>query len=324
MLGKLREQLRRRLHREKVSPDPQSPDNALQVSDTGQFQRLASSIRSLLQKSKAKSNGDSVLAQQQETQQQETQQLEIEGLLDRLPDEDMQNIDRNLSSRRLDRMQQLFQKFSQNAKPDDAQRVDRNLDKMDRGIVHKIWPNVQALAQMMRDPRVAWASKALAIGALVYLISPLDAVPDVIPVAGLTDDVALIVAVASALARELDRYRANANGAPSEPSSPDTDSATTAAAKTSPTQKTVAKSSSSKPSSSKPSSSKPSSSKPNLNQTSWAQGIANFAKRGFVGVAEDLADVEIRKHNRIVRITLLGSIAAAVLGIIFELVVKQI
>jgi|GEM_PF-2045764 len=309
MLGKLREQLRRRLRQENASPDPHSSDNALQVSDTGQFQRLASSLRSLLQNSKAKGNGDSAPAQQ----------LEIEGLLDQLPDEDMQKIDRNLSGRRLDRMQQLFQKFSQNAKPDDTERVDRNLDKMDRGIVHKIWPNVQALAQMMRDPRVAWASKALAIGALVYLISPLDAVPDVIPVAGLTDDVALIVAVASALARELDRYRANADGAQSEPSSPDAAAATTAATKTAPTQTTAATSSSSKSASAKTASSKTTSSK-----TSLMQGIANFARRGFVGVAEDLADVEIRKHNRIVRITLLGSIAAAVLGIIFELIVKQI
>ena len=45
----------------------------------------------------------------------------------------------------------------------------------------------------------AWA-KATIYGALGYLISPLDAVPDFIPVAGYTDDIGVLIAAAAAVA----------------------------------------------------------------------------------------------------------------------------
>jgi uncharacterized membrane protein YkvA (DUF1232 family) len=45
----------------------------------------------------------------------------------------------------------------------------------------------------------AWA-KGIIIGALGYLISPLDAIPDAIPVFGLTDDIGVLAAAAAAIA----------------------------------------------------------------------------------------------------------------------------
>ena len=46
----------------------------------------------------------------------------------------------------------------------------------------------------------------MAAGSLLYLVSPLDAVPDVIPVGGLLDDVAVILFVARMLADPLKNY----------------------------------------------------------------------------------------------------------------------
>lgn len=46
---------------------------------------------------------------------------------------------------------------------------------------------------MQEDKAPAWA-RAVALGALGYLISPLDGVPDVIPMVGLADDAAVIAA----------------------------------------------------------------------------------------------------------------------------------
>ena len=43
--------------------------------------------------------------------------------------------------------------------------------------------------------------KAIAIGALLYLIFPLDAIPDIIPALGLTDDVAVITVAISNLTK---------------------------------------------------------------------------------------------------------------------------
>ena len=45
------------------------------------------------------------------------------------------------------------------------------------------------------------------IGAVLYFVSPLDAIPDFIPVVGLADDVAVIAAVVRSIRGDLDRFR---------------------------------------------------------------------------------------------------------------------
>jgi uncharacterized membrane protein YkvA (DUF1232 family) len=55
-----------------------------------------------------------------------------------------------------------------------------------------------------RDQRVSWAAKAVAAGTVVYVVSPIDLVPDFIPGLGQLDDVFLI-------ARAL-RFLANSAG----------------------------------------------------------------------------------------------------------------
>ena len=57
-------------------------------------------------------------------------------------------------------------------------------------------PNLTVLLfRLLRDPRVALRRKVVAAGAAVYVVSPIDLIPDFIPVAGQVDD-ALIVALA--------------------------------------------------------------------------------------------------------------------------------
>ena len=145
-------------------------------------------------------------------------------------------------------IERRFEIFARNAKPEDIGKIIRRLPDMNRGPIREIWPKVRSLLEMIRDPSAAWTAKALAIGALIYLISPLDAIPDFIPFAGLVDDAALIVAVVATLARELDRY---------------------------------------------------------MRQSMQAS----------IETAERLAEIEVQKYNRIVRITLLGSIATALITI---------
>jgi uncharacterized membrane protein YkvA (DUF1232 family) len=47
----------------------------------------------------------------------------------------------------------------------------------------------------LESPKVSLKDKAYIIGALGYLISPLDVVPDAIPIAGLGDDLAVLIFV---------------------------------------------------------------------------------------------------------------------------------
>ena len=87
-----------------------------------------------------------------------------------------------------------------------VERISSDLDSMRRGPVRQVWQKVQQLWELIRDPDAATSAKALAIAALIYLISPIDLVPDPIPVAGLTDDVAVIVATVANLADALRKY----------------------------------------------------------------------------------------------------------------------
>ncbi|WP_173824974.1 MULTISPECIES: YkvA family protein [unclassified Prevotella] len=47
----------------------------------------------------------------------------------------------------------------------------------------------------LQSDKVSTANKALIIGALGYMISPLDGIPDAIPIVGLTDDLAVLLYV---------------------------------------------------------------------------------------------------------------------------------
>lgn len=49
------------------------------------------------------------------------------------------------------------------------------------------------LWRLARDRRVPWHAKLVAVGAMVYVVSPIDVIPDVIPGVGRLDDLYLLV-----------------------------------------------------------------------------------------------------------------------------------
>jgi uncharacterized membrane protein YkvA (DUF1232 family) len=52
--------------------------------------------------------------------------------------------------------------------------------------------DVRALALAVRDPRVPWYAKALAAATVAYALSPIDLIPDFVPVLGYLDDLILV------------------------------------------------------------------------------------------------------------------------------------
>jgi uncharacterized membrane protein YkvA (DUF1232 family) len=52
--------------------------------------------------------------------------------------------------------------------------------------------DVHALYLAARDPRVPWAAKALAACVAAYALSPIDLIPDMIPVLGQLDDLVIV------------------------------------------------------------------------------------------------------------------------------------
>ncbi len=51
-----------------------------------------------------------------------------------------------------------------------------------------------ALALAMKDPRVPWYARVLAAAVLAYALSPVDLIPDFIPVVGCLDDLVIVPA----------------------------------------------------------------------------------------------------------------------------------
>lgn len=53
---------------------------------------------------------------------------------------------------------------------------------------------------------IPWKSMLLLLGAIIYFINPLDLIPDLVPIAGLTDDFAILVWVYNSLEGEIDKF----------------------------------------------------------------------------------------------------------------------
>jgi uncharacterized membrane protein YkvA (DUF1232 family) len=67
--------------------------------------------------------------------------------------------------------------------------------------------SVVALWYFMTESPASIAEKAFAIGALVYFVSPVDALPDTIPFVGFLDDAGVIAAVVGYYGSKIDPYR---------------------------------------------------------------------------------------------------------------------
>lgn len=63
-----------------------------------------------------------------------------------------------------------------------------------------------ALYNYMKDEKVQWYRKTIVAAALIYFISPIDAVPDITPLVGYLDDLGVITALVKYLGHELTPY----------------------------------------------------------------------------------------------------------------------
>jgi uncharacterized membrane protein YkvA (DUF1232 family) len=62
------------------------------------------------------------------------------------------------------------------------------------------------LPAYLKDPSISLLKKVAIAAALLYVISPADALPDVIPIVGWLDDMGVLGILITSLMRELDGY----------------------------------------------------------------------------------------------------------------------
>jgi uncharacterized membrane protein YkvA (DUF1232 family) len=84
------------------------------------------------------------------------------------------------------------------------ENLDQKLQSLRGGI--RLAKHVLALFRYMTDEAVPWYKKSIVVAALVYFITPFDAIPDLLPLVGYLDDFGVIAAVLAFLGKEIQPY----------------------------------------------------------------------------------------------------------------------
>lgn len=101
---------------------------------------------------------------------------------------------------------------------DDVRKVvDREGDIKDKvtgsDLLHRFYEDVVLLIAMTRDywngvyRRIPWWVIAAVVFALLYVLNPLDLIPDIIPVLGLTDDAAVLALCLAMTEKDILKYQ---------------------------------------------------------------------------------------------------------------------
>lgn len=115
--------------------------------------------------------------------------------------------------------QELFERAKNVSREDEKvvveelpEKVAKVLDSVNQRlpIVKNLLGKVKMLYAMLRDKEfaMAWSSKTMVIAGLLYFISPIDLLPDYIPILGYIDDAFVMSVVMNAMASEIERYKA--------------------------------------------------------------------------------------------------------------------
>ncbi|MBU2914535.1 MULTISPECIES: YkvA family protein [Reichenbachiella] len=83
-----------------------------------------------------------------------------------------------------------------------------NSDKI-ANLVDKVGVFLRMIKAQVRGhySELPWRTMLLAVGALLYFITPLDMIPDFIPALGLTDDLAIIFWVYNSIKEDIEQFR---------------------------------------------------------------------------------------------------------------------
>jgi len=93
-------------------------------------------------------------------------------------------------------------KLGNSATEKEVAELDEKLPAMKKGVIAKAWDKVLFLWEKIKSPDVPASLKIVIAGALLYLVLPLDVLPDAIPGIGLLDDLSVILTVV----REVSKY----------------------------------------------------------------------------------------------------------------------
>jgi len=108
-----------------------------------------------------------------------------------------------------------FGKYAKNVTEDDVSGVlekERDILSKAHGPLEKFAQQIKLLFSVVKDytsgnyREIPWTTIAGIIGALLYIFSPIDLIPDIIPVVGLMDDAAVLALCLNGIGKDLKKY----------------------------------------------------------------------------------------------------------------------
>ena len=105
-------------------------------------------------------------------------------------------------------VESLTKKVEGNYSVEEVDRAEKQAEKYkDKKQLEAIWSKIQVLFLIARHPGVWGPGVAVpACVAVLYLVLPIDAIPDAIPIAGLLDDIFVITSLIGVLIKKISSY----------------------------------------------------------------------------------------------------------------------
>lgn len=104
-----------------------------------------------------------------------------------------------MTDTRNEEIKKQFQKDVTRADLEKAyQKSEEVLSKVEKGFLHKEFAKIKLLVMMLKDywnevyTEVPWHTIAAVVIILLYILNPIDLIPDFIPIAGQADDLAVL------------------------------------------------------------------------------------------------------------------------------------
>lgn len=95
---------------------------------------------------------------------------------------------------------------------DHEREIEKKNKKLNKGHFGKLYNQVKLALQMLKDYKakryteVPWRSIGLISVGILYFLNPMDLMPDIIPILGLTDDAVALAAIFKSLQSDLKLY----------------------------------------------------------------------------------------------------------------------
>ncbi|MDQ7060401.1 MAG: YkvA family protein [Sulfurimonas sp.] len=125
----------------------------------------------------------------------------------------------NLTKEQLEKAKKQFEEDIKNVDEDDVQYASKKgttkINGMENSIpsvLLKMWDDIKLMIELLTDyikgnyKEVPWNIIAAITGAIIYFVSPIDVIPDFIPVVGYLDDAAVIKLALNFSQDDLNKY----------------------------------------------------------------------------------------------------------------------